>query len=31
MLLHVMGSHYTYTEVPLGAMLQYRFGSSRNM
>ena len=31
MLLHVVGSHYTYAEVPLGAMLQHGFGSSRNM
>lgn len=31
MLLHVVVSHYTYAEVPLGAMLQHGFGASRNM
>jgi putative membrane protein len=31
MLLHVVGSHYTYAEVPFGAMLQDAFGSARNM
>jgi putative membrane protein len=31
MILHVIGSHYTYAEVPFGYMLQDWFGSSRNM
>jgi putative membrane protein len=31
MLLHVVGSHYTYAEVPFGYDLQRWFGSSRNM
>ncbi|MHB1187521.1 DUF2238 domain-containing protein [Thiobacillus sp.] len=31
MLLHVVGSHYTYAEVPFGTTLQDWFGSARNM
>jgi putative membrane protein len=31
MVLHVVGSHYTYAEVPFGYELQRWFGSSRNM
>ena len=31
MLLHVVGSHYTYAEVPFGATLQHWFGAGRNM
>jgi putative membrane protein len=31
MLMHVVGSHYTYAEVPFGATLQQWFGSERNM
>lgn len=31
MVLHVIGSHYTYAEVPFGYTLQRWFGSSRNM
>jgi putative membrane protein len=31
MILHVIGSHYTYAEVPFGYILQAWFGSSRNM
>ena len=31
MLLHVVGSHYTYSEVPFGFTLQNWFGSERNM
>ena len=31
MMLHVVGSHYTYAEVPFGYTLQRWFGSSRNM
>jgi len=31
MVLHVIGSHYTYAEVPFGYVLQEWFGSSRNM
>lgn len=31
MLLHVVGSHYTYAEVPFGYTLQSWFGSGRNM
>lgn len=31
MCLHVIGSHYTYSEVPLGYTLQDWFGSDRNM
>lgn len=31
MVLHVVGSHYTYAEVPFGYTLQEWFGSSRNM
>ncbi len=31
MILHVIGSHYTYAEVPFGDTLQNWFGSDRNM
>ncbi len=31
MILHVIGSHYTYADVPFGYTLQALFGSSRNM
>ncbi|MEK6889807.1 MAG: DUF2238 domain-containing protein [Nanoarchaeota archaeon] len=31
MILHVIGSHYTYAEVPFGYTLQEWFGSDRNM
>ncbi len=31
MILHVIGSHYTYAEVPLGFTLQEWFGGDRNM
>jgi len=31
MCLHVYGAHYTYSEVPLGDVLQDWFGASRNM
>ncbi len=31
MILHVVGSHYTYAEVPFGYTLQAWFGSNRNM
>jgi putative membrane protein len=31
MILHVVGSHYTYAEVPFGDTLQRWLGSSRNM
>ena len=31
MLLHVVGSHYTYAEVPFGYTLQAWFGAERNM
>jgi putative membrane protein len=31
MLLHVVGSHYTYSEVPFGYTLQEWFGANRNM
>ena len=31
MVLHVIGSHYTYSEVPFGLKLQKWFGSERNM
>lgn len=31
MILHVIGSHYTYAEVPFGYVLQQLFVSSRNM
>jgi len=31
MVLHVIGSHYTYAEVPFGVTLQRWFGSDRNM
>jgi putative membrane protein len=31
LILHVIGSHYTYGEVPLGYTLQEWFGSTRNM
>ena len=31
MILHVIGSHYTYAEVPFGDTLQEWFGSDRNM
>ena len=31
MILHVVGSHYTYAEVPFGYFLKNVFGSSRNM
>jgi putative membrane protein len=30
-ILHVIGSHYTYAEVPFGYVLQQWFGSDRNM
>lgn len=30
-ILHVIGSHYTYSEVPFGYTLQEWFGASRNM
>lgn len=29
--MHVVGSHYTYAEVPFGVTLQHWFGSERNM
>ncbi len=31
MILHVIGSHYTYAEVPFGDTLQHWFGAERNM
>lgn len=31
LILHVIGSHYTYAEVPFGFTLQHWFGASRNM
>ena len=31
MVLHVIGAHYTYSEVPFGYTLQSWFGTSRNM
>jgi putative membrane protein len=31
MILHVIGSHYTYNEVPFGFILKDLFGSSRNL
>lgn len=31
MLMHVVGSHYTYAEVPFGYTLQQGFGAQRNM
>lgn len=31
MILHVVGSHYTYAQVPFGYALQQWFGESRNM
>jgi putative membrane protein len=31
MVLHLIGSHYTYSEVPFGYMLQHWLGASRNM
>src|SRR6185436_20181532 len=31
MILHVIGSHYTYAEVPFGSQLQDWFGGERNM
>jgi len=31
MVMHLIGSHYTYAEVPFGYTLQRWFGSSRNM
>ena len=31
MVLHVIGSHYTYAEVPFGDTLQHWLGASRNM
>lgn len=31
MCMHVVGSHYTYAEVPFGVTLQQWFGASRNM
>jgi putative membrane protein len=31
MILHVIGAHYTYSEVPFGFTLQEWFGASRNM
>jgi len=31
MILHVIGSHYTYEHVPFGYTLQHWFGSNRNM
>lgn len=31
MILHVIGSHYTYAEVPFGDVLQVWLGASRNM
>jgi putative membrane protein len=31
MILHVIGSHYTYAEVPFGEVLQTWLGASRNM
>lgn len=31
MILHVIGSHYTYAEVPFGTTLQHWVGADRNM
>ncbi len=31
MIMHVIGSHYTYAEVPFGYTLQHWFGADRNM
>jgi len=31
MCMHVIGSHYTYAEVPFGVTLQHWFGAERNM
>lgn len=31
MCMHVVGSHYTYAEVPFGVTLQHWFGAERNM
>lgn len=31
MLMHVVGSHYTYAEVPFGYTLQHWFGAARNL
>ena len=31
MCMHVVGSHYTYAEVPFGVTLQHWFGANRNM
>jgi putative membrane protein len=31
LLMHVVGSHYTYAEVPFGYTLQHWFGAERNM
>lgn len=31
MLMHVVGSHYTYADVPFGFTLQHWFGAERNM
>lgn len=31
MILHAVGSHYTYAEVPIGLTLQHWFGAERNM
>lgn len=31
MMMHVVGSHYTYAEVPFGTTLQHWFGAGRNM
>jgi putative membrane protein len=31
MVMHVVGSHYTYAEVPFGYLLQHWFGAERNM
>lgn len=31
MCMHVVGSHYTYAEVPFGYTLQHAFGAQRNM
>src|SRR3989344_8326284 len=31
MILHVIGAHYTYSEVPFGYTLQNWFGADRNM
>lgn len=31
MILHMIGSHYTYSEVPFGVTLQRLLGADRNM